>query len=68
MESLADVVHAALCGDGKGVSCKRYARGSGDPHYDFYQARETVLNRSLEPVIGSANVAPVVRIILDELI
>jgi hypothetical protein len=68
VENLADVIHDGVCIDGQDGKCKRYARGKGDPHHDYYQARATALENALEPVIGWANVLPVVHIVLDELI
>lgn len=68
--TLADVIHDALCAEHvySPEKCRRYAKGYGDPHYDFYQARAAVLDAQLAPEIGSANVLPVVRIVLSELV
>ena len=70
MSELADVIHDNSCGDISsmpGGQCKRYARGGGEPHYDYYQAHAAELAAKLEPLIGSANVLPVVRILVGEL-
>lgn len=65
--TLADVIHDHLCGENMNTQeCRRYVKGYGDPHYDYYQARAGVLTAQLEPLIGSANVLPVVRIVLSE--
>jgi hypothetical protein len=71
-ETLADVIHDAQCSDkirskaGRSY-CRRYDRGAGDPHYDFYQGQAAALAARLEPVIGGANVLPVVRLVVGEL-
>lgn len=67
--TLADVIHDGLCADqADPEKCSRYNKGYGHPHYDYYQARAAVLARELEPLIGAANVLPVVRIFLYELV
>ncbi len=67
-DELATCLHDAMCGVLLNkAGCPRYARGSGDPHYDFYQARAVALTSALEPIIGIANVLPVVRIVTDEM-
>lgn len=67
--TLADVIHDHMCGEGMSTQkCRRYAKGYGDPHFDYYQARAGVLTAQLAPEIGSANVLPVVRIVLNELV
>jgi hypothetical protein len=58
----ADVIHETMCCD-KG--CRRYI--PGNRHHDYYQERASVLTAALEPIIGSANVLPVLRIILEEM-
>jgi hypothetical protein len=65
MQELADVIHGLHCSntDDKG-GCRRYRPGS--PHRDFYQLRAVNLLGELEPVIGIANVIPVVKAVLEE--
>jgi hypothetical protein len=65
MQELADVIHGLHCSntDDKG-GCRRYR--AGGPHHDFYQLRAVNLLGELEPVIGIANVIPVVRAVLEE--
>lgn len=48
--------------------CRRYVKGYGDSHYDYYQARAGVLDAQLAPEIGGANVLPVVHLVLSELV
>jgi hypothetical protein len=67
--TLADVLHDGLCADqADPEKCSRYAKGYGHPHHDYYQSRAIVLTRELEPLIGGANVLPVARIFLYELV
>jgi hypothetical protein len=69
-ESLADALHLELCGDGMAEKCGRYARqkeaGAGS-HWEFYGRVAEGLFTRLEPLIGSANVLPVVRIVFEEI-
>lgn len=62
-ETLTDVIHSALCGN---PDCRRYT--AGDPHHAYYQDRAKALAETLEPQVGYANVLPVTRAVLDELI
>lgn len=62
-ETLTDVIHVALCGN---PGCRHYT--PGNPHYGYYQDRAKALTEALAPQIGHANVLPVVRAVLDELI
>jgi hypothetical protein len=66
VKELADAVHDEVCAAGK--TCRPYAKGAGYPHYDFYQMRAENLLKELEPLIGWANVIPVVRAVLGELL
>jgi len=45
--------------------CRRYVKGN--PHYDYYQEHAAELAERLEPMIGWANVLPVVRLLVGEL-
>lgn len=65
---LADVIHAELCGSDDGWECRRYARGAGDSHWEFYQVKARAVYSRLEPEIGGANVELAVRIVLEELL
>lgn len=62
-ETLTDIIHVALCGN---PGCRHYT--PGNPHYGYYQDRAKALTEALAPQIGHANVLPVVRAVLDELI
>jgi hypothetical protein len=69
-ETLADVIHDGSCGDmietrGGKPHCRRYVKGN--PHYDYYQEHAAELAERLEPMIGWANVLPVVRLLVGEL-
>jgi hypothetical protein len=65
MQELADVVHEEMCSDSdRRGGCPRYKPESA--HHDFYQLRAQNLIRELEPLIGIANVIPVVRAVLEE--
>ena len=65
-DELAAEVHDAMCGQHTSPShpCARFR--DGNAHKDFYELRAQNLIASLEPVIGLANVPPVVRIVLLE--
>lgn len=67
-ETLADIIHDSLCGEiyAAGAECPCYV--AGDLHYRYYQDRAKALTEALAPQIGHANVLPVVRAVLDELI
>ena len=61
---LAEDMHESLCGYA-GTECSRWKPGS--PHRDFYELRAQNLLAALEPLIGIANVMPVMKIVLREL-
>lgn len=63
-QELADLLHELLCGHGDG-HCARYKPDSA--HHDFYEMRAQNLIEGLEPLIGIANVIPVVKIVVGEI-
>ena len=63
MSELADVLHEGQCGRHR---CKRYQ--PGNVHHDYYESQAQRISDKLTPLIGAANVLPVVRIVLDETI
>jgi antitoxin (DNA-binding transcriptional repressor) of toxin-antitoxin stability system len=65
--TFADRLHEALCdsaGDPRG--CVRYQPGS--PHFLYYADHARTLAYELEPVIGAANVEPVVLTVIGEIL
>jgi hypothetical protein len=65
IEELATALHNEMCGlpCGRGESAFR----PGTAHNDYYLDRAKTIFDALEPMIGSANVLPTVRVILAEL-
>jgi hypothetical protein len=67
MQALADTVHDLMCGSAaQAGGCARYRPGSA--HHDFFQARAGQITESLEPLVGSANIAAVVKAVVGEVI
>jgi hypothetical protein len=63
IDELAGQVHATMCSYGTG-DCSRWRPGSS--HKNFYEEQAQNLFNALEPVIGWANVLPVVQAVLRE--
>lgn len=64
MDELADYLHEELCTRNK--PCAWYS-GEDSPHRGFYELRAKMLMEKLAPEIGSANVLPTVRVVIEEL-
>lgn len=63
-DDLAGELHERMCAY-SGSSCPRLKEGS--PHKAYYDVRAQNLIEELEPLIGVANVIPVVHAVLGEL-
>jgi hypothetical protein len=62
-QELADLLHAELCY--RAPECARYYQGHA--HSQYYADRAQAIIEETEPIIGLANVVPVVRAIMNEM-
>jgi hypothetical protein len=67
MNELADWLHQESCvnWDSRG-GCRMYRPGT--KHHDYYRDITGNVWTQLEPIIGTANIIPVVKIVMDELV
>jgi hypothetical protein len=63
-EEIASFLHEELCYTNVN-GCPRYR--AGHEHYEYYQQRALVFLERLSPLIGSANVLPVIKILTEEM-
>jgi hypothetical protein len=65
-DELIEMLHSDMCSyHTESNPCFRWKRDSS--HYDFYEDRANTIRIILEPIVGSANLINVVRIVVREL-